>query len=204
MKEDISDHREISKKNLDLYYLNEKTGQGLPILLPNFVLIRNQLQSFIRQKWQKFNFQEVITPILGRTQLYQTSEHLNHYSEYMFPEIKKNQESYYLRPMTCPHHCLIFQKKPRSYQELPLRLAENSILFRYESSGSLKGLERVRCLELADHHIFVSLDNLKQELKNSFLFVEEILEASEIKDKRVICSLPDLQNQKKYHNNIKL
>lgn len=198
---DCQEEKEEIIKNLELYFTNEKTGQGLPILLPNFVFIRNQIQNFIRQKWQEFGFNEVITPILGATQLYQTSEHLIHYQEYMFPEITKNKECYYLRPMTCPQHCLIFQRKLRSYNELPFRLSENSILFRYETSGSLKGLERVRCLELADHHIFVSLDILKQELKNNFLFIEEILKALEIEDKRIVCSFHDKENKKKYHGN---
>lgn len=122
----------------------------------------------------------------------------------MFPEICKNQESYYLRPMTCPHHCLIFQQKPRSYRELPLRLSENSILFRYEPSGSLKGLERTRYFELADHHTFVTVNDLKGELKNNFLFVKEILENLEIEIKRIVCSLHDGQDKKKYHDDLVL
>ncbi|KLL04017.1 MAG: threonyl-tRNA synthase, partial [Mycoplasmataceae bacterium CE_OT135] len=131
------DHREIAK-DLDLYILEEKVGQGLPILLPNWVIIRNQIQQFIRQKWVKYNFQEVITPVLGNKELYQISGHLSHYQDYMFPEISRNKETYYLRPMTCPHHCLIYQQKPRSYRELPFRLCENSLLFRYEASGAMK------------------------------------------------------------------
>ena len=92
----------------------------------------------------EYNFQEVITPILGSKELYQTSGHLAHYQDYMFPAMSRNNETYYLRPMTCPHHCLIYQQKPRSYRKLPFRLCENSLLFRYEASGAMKGLERVR------------------------------------------------------------
>jgi len=123
---------------------------------------------------------------------------LEHYKEAMFsPSINQN-EIFYLRPMTCPHHCLIFQKQPRTYKELPLRISENSILFRYETSGSLKGLERIRYFELCDHHIFVDYYNLKQELKNNFYFVKEILKTLEFNIDRIICSLHD-NNDNKYH-----
>jgi threonyl-tRNA synthetase len=98
----------------------------------------------LRKKQQDFGFQEVITPVLGSEALYITSGHLAHYQDYMFPVISRNNESYYLRPMTCPHHCLIYQQKPRSYRDLPFRLCEDSILHRYETSGALKGLERAR------------------------------------------------------------
>jgi threonyl-tRNA synthetase len=108
------------------------------------VIVRNQIQQLIRRKWAEYDFQEVVTPVLGNKELYQTSGHLSHYQDYMFPEISRNNEVYYLRPMTCPHHCLIYQQKPRSYRKLPFRLCENSLLFRYEASGAMKGLERVR------------------------------------------------------------
>ena len=137
------DHREIAKE-LDLYILDEKAGQGLPLLLPNYTIVHNQIKNFLQQKQKEFGFQEVITPILGSEELYQTSGHLSHYKEYMFPVLSRNNENLRLRPMTCPHHCLIYQKKPRSYRELPFRFCENSLLFRYETSGALKGLERAR------------------------------------------------------------
>ncbi|CAG8541934.1 314_t:CDS:2 [Cetraspora pellucida] len=112
--------------------------------------------------------------IVGRSEyLYKTSGHLDHYQEYMFPEISRNNETFYLRPMTCPHHCIIYQQKPRSYRDLPFRLCENSLLFRYEASGALKGLERPRWFELADHHIFVSPEQLKEELKKNYLYIVE-------------------------------
>ena len=98
----------------------------------------------MRKKQQEFGFFETITPILGSEELYKTSGHLAHYQDFMFPAISRNNESFRLRPMTCPHHCLIYQQKPRSYRDLPFRLCENSLLFRYEASGALKGLERAR------------------------------------------------------------
>ncbi|CAG8702541.1 3857_t:CDS:2 [Gigaspora margarita] len=110
------------------------------------VIIRNLIQEFLRQKQKQFNFAEVITPILGSKELYETSGHLGHYQDYMFPEISRDNENFYLRPMTCPHHCLIYQQKLRSYRDLPFRLCENSLLFRYEASGALKGLERAQTL----------------------------------------------------------
>ncbi|RHZ37045.1 threonine--tRNA ligase [endosymbiont GvMRE of Glomus versiforme] len=197
------DHREIAE-NLDLYILDEKAGQGLPILLPNWTIIRNQIQQFIRQKWAEHDFQEVITPILGNKELYQTSGHLSHYQDYMFPEISRNNETYYLRPMTCPHHCLIYQQRPRSYRELPFRLCENSLLFRYETSGALKGLERARSMELVDHHIFVVPEQLKEEFKKNYHFINEILTALNFKVSRLVCSLHDPNNREKYHSDKKL
>nr|CAG8441061.1 6547_t:CDS:2 [Entrophospora candida] len=142
------DHRTIAK-GLELYILDEKQ--------------------------QEFNFQEVMTPILGSENLYQTSGHLAHYQDSMFPAISRNNETLYLRPMTCPHHCLIYQQKPRSYRDLPFRLCENSILHRYEASGGLKGLERPRCFELADHHIFVSQEHLKEEVKKNYHYITDFL-----------------------------
>ena len=117
----------------------------------------------------------------------------------MFPEISRNNETYYLRPMTCPHHCLIYQQKLRSYRELPFRLAENSLLFRYETSGALKGLERPRWFELADHHIFVNIENLKEELKRNYYFIKTILDNLNFTIERLICSLHDPHNKEKYH-----
>jgi len=199
----LLDHREIAK-NLDLYFFDEKIGQGLPLLLPNYTIIYNQIKTFLQAKQKEFNFQEVMTPVLGSEDLYRTSGHLTHYEEYMFPVISRNNENLRLRPMTCPHHCSIYQQKPRSYQELPLRLCENSLLFRYEASGGLKGLERLRGLELPDHHIFVSFAKLKEELKINYLYISQILATFGLKIARLALSTHDLNNQQKYHCDKKL
>jgi threonyl-tRNA synthetase len=193
------DHRTIAK-DLDLYILDEKAGQGLPILLPNWTIIRNLIQNFLREKQNKFGFQEVITPILGSEYLYQTSGHLSHYQDYMFPALSRNNETFYLRPMTCPHHCLIYQQKPRSYRELPFRLCENSLLFRYETSGALKGLERTRWFELADHHIFATYEQLAAEFKKNYLFIAEILTSFGLQISRLVCALHDPHKPEKYHS----
>jgi len=198
-KEKKQDHRTIAQE-LDLYVLDEKAGQGLPLLLPNWVIIRNQIQDFLRKKQQEFGFQEVITPILGSEYLYQTSGHLSHYQDYMFPVLKRNNETFYLRPMTCPHHCLIYQQKPRSYRELPFRFCENSLLFRYETSGALKGLERARWFELADHHVFVAHEQLAEEFKKNYLFIAEILTSFNLQISRLVCALHDPHNPQKYHS----
>jgi threonyl-tRNA synthetase len=158
----------------------------------------------LRKKQQEFNFQEVITPVLGSEELYKTSGHLSHYKNDMFPEINRNNETLYLRPMTCPHHCLVYRYKTRSYRDLPFRLCENSILHRYEASGGLKGLERLRCFELSDHHIFVSHDQLKAELKKNYRYIESILTAFNFSISRRVCALHDPKNSEKYHADEKL
>lgn len=199
MEEKKQDHRQIAK-DLDLYILDEKIGQGLPILLPNYVIVRQQIQDFLRKKQKEFGFQEVITPILGSEELYKISGHLAHYEDYMFPVISRNNEILRLRPMTCPHHCLIYQHTPRSYRELPLRLCENSLLFRYEASGGLKGIERPRCFEIPDHHIFVGMDKLKEELKNNYHYISQILATFNLKITRLAFSTHDPNNWQKYHS----
>lgn len=195
---DSRDHREVAK-SLDLYLLDKKIGQGLPILLPNYTVVRNQIQEFIRKQWKKFDFKEVVTPLLSDKWIYETSGHLQHYQEYMYPIISKNEEDYCLKAMTCPLHCLVYQSQRRYRQDLPLRISENSTLFRYESSGSLKGLERVRTMEMPDHHIFVTPEGLKEELKANFYFIQEILSGLDCRIEKLTCSFHDPLNKEKYH-----
>jgi threonyl-tRNA synthetase len=157
----------------------------------------------LSQKQKEFGFQEVITPILGSEGLYQTSGHLDHYQDYMFPALNRDNETLYLRPMTCPHHCLIFKRKTRSYRDLPFRLCENSLLFRYEASGGLKGLERPRWFELAEHHVFVSPKQLKEEFKKNYHYIADILVAFNFRTK-LICALHDSKKPEKYHSDQKI
>src|SRR5690348_12822058 len=124
----------------DLYSVNEKIGQGLPTLFSNYLIIQNIIKDYFRRKQKELGFKEVATPILGSEFLYKTSGHLEHYKDSMYPAINYNNEKLFLRPMTCPHHCLIFCEKLRSYRDLPFRICENSLVFRHEFSGSLKGL----------------------------------------------------------------
>jgi len=122
----------------------------------------------------------------------------------MFPAVSRNNETLYLRPMTCPHHCLIYQQKPRSYRDLPFRLCENSILHRYEASGGLKGLERPRCFELADHHIFTAPEQLKEEIKKTYRYIASILASFNFPISRLVCALHDPNNFEKYHPDKKI
>jgi threonyl-tRNA synthetase len=163
------------------------------------------IEEFIRHKQKEFGFQEVVTPILGSKKLYEVSGHLEHYEKNMFPQvINEEGECFFLRPMTCPHHCLVFSRKLRSYKELPIRICENSVLHRYEPSGSLKGLERVRWMELSDHHVFVTTDGLKEEFKRSYSYVSEVLKHFNFKISRLVCSFSDLNEINKYHDDIDL
>src|SRR2546423_3230886 len=144
-----------------------------------------------------------MTPVLGSEELYQTSGHLAHYQDSMFPAISRNNETLYLRPMTCPHHCLVYQQKPRSYRDLPFRLCENSILHRYEASGGLKGLERPRCFELADHHIFTTPEQLKEELKKNYHYITDVLANFNLRTQqelKLVCALHDPEKPEKYHS----
>lgn len=192
-----SDHREINK-SLEIFYFSKEIGQGLPILLKNGTIIKNLIQNFIRGKEKEYDCEEVISPVLADPKLYQMSGHLSHYKDYIFPAIKKNAEKFQLRPMTCPHHCMVYKRKVHSYRELPVWISEHSILHRFESSGSLKGLERVRWMELSDNHIFISEEKLKNILQKCFLFISEILRKFNIKIERFVCSLHSSND--KYHS----
>ncbi|WNE41538.1 MAG: Threonine--tRNA ligase 1 [Mycoplasmataceae bacterium] len=196
------DHRELNK-DLEIFFFDENIGQGLPVLLKNGTIIKNLIQGFIREKEAEYECQEVISPVLADPSLYQKSGHLSHYKDYIFPTIEKENERFQLRPMTCPHHCMIYKRKIHSYRDLPVWLCEHSILHRFESSGSLKGLERVRWMELSDNHVFVSEDQLKDMFKKCFSFVSEVFNKFKIKVDRFVCSLHDKDNVK-YHDDEQL
>jgi threonyl-tRNA synthetase len=196
------DHRELNK-TLEIYFSDEKIGQGLPILLEKGVIIKNLIQNFIRSKEQEQGCKEVISPVLSNPALFQESGHFSHYSDYMFPTIEKESEKFQLRPMTCPHHCIIYKRKTRSYRDLPIWFCEHSILHRFESSGSLKGLERVRWMEISDNHIFTSEEYLNDAFKKCFIFVSEVFKKFNINVERLVCSLHD-SNSDKYHDNEQL
>lgn len=196
------DHRELNRA-LEIYYFDEKIGQGLPVLLKNGVIIKNLIQAFIRSKERLQNCQEVISPVLADPALFQESGHFAHYGDYMFPMIEKEAEKFQLRPMTCPHHCVVYKRKVHSYRELPVWMCEHSILHRFESSGSLKGLERVRWMEISDNHIFTSEVGLNAAFKECFTFVAEVFAKFGIETERLVCSLHDV-NSTKYHPNEEL
>ncbi len=196
-----SDHRKINKK-LELYMNHVLASQGSPTWLPNGFKIRKVLQDYFYQKELEYDHQHVLTPVLGSKQLYITSGHFENYQENMFPLMEMDGEEMVLRPMTCPHHMLIYKSKRRSYRELPLRIAENAILHRYEASGALKGLERVRAMCLTDTHIFVALNQIKDELKHLWKLINEVIDKLNLKISYVELALRGEEG--KYHKDDKL
>ena len=163
----LYDHRFLADE-MELYFVEEMVGAGLPMWLPNGVFIREALEKFIKEKEFKLHYQRVSSPQLARAELYQMSWHLKWYKDDMYPQMKwpEDQSSYYLRPMNCPHHHKIFSSVPRSYRELPLRLAEYGQVYRFEASGALRGLSRVRGLCQNDGHIYVDPENAREEILN--------------------------------------
>ena len=157
------DHRKIGKE-LDIFMISNEAGSGLPFWLPNGATVRRIIERYIIDKENKLDYQHVYTPILADINLYKTSGHWEHYNESMFPPMQINEnEKLVLRPMNCPHHMLIFKRQIRSYRELPFKIAELGMMHRYEKSGALSGLQRVREMTLNDAHIFVRPDQIKEE-----------------------------------------
>jgi len=159
------DHRKLGRE-LEIYMITPMIGGGLPVWLPNGTLLRRRLEAFLREEQTKRGYQEVITPHIGNLELYKTSGHYPYYAESQFAPIQIEDEYYLLKPMNCPHHHQIYSSKPRSYRDLPLRLAEFGTVYRYEQSGELNGLSRVRGFTQDDAHIYCTHDQLKQEIKN--------------------------------------
>lgn len=197
------DHRKLGK-DLKLFTFNKLAGQGLPIWLPNGTIVKNEIQKFIQKLQFEYDFSPVITPVLGSVELYKTSGHWNHYKESMFPPMQIDDEKLVLRPMTCPHHILVYKHDLHSYKQLPIRLCEHSILHRYESSGGLTGLERVRDMILEDTHIFCRPDQIKQEVKKCYQMILKAHEKLGSKIHRVDLSLRDVNDNEKYHGNEKM
>lgn len=191
------DHRRIGK-NLELFTFNPLCGMGMPIWLPAGTILKKIIGDYVHESQLKYGFSFVSTPILGNLDLYKISGHYNHYNEDMFPLIELKNESMMLRPMTCPHHCLVYLSKPRSYRDLPIRLSEDSILHRYESSGALSGLERVRMMTLLDNHVFCSSNQIENEIINAYNIIIEVISTFNIKFDRVDLSLHDPNNKSKF------
>ncbi|MCR5847176.1 MAG: threonine--tRNA ligase [Lachnospiraceae bacterium] len=192
------DHRKIGK-DMQLFMSDDLVGRGLPMFLPNGYLVWQELENYIRTKEQKLGYQHVLTPCVGTVDLYKTSGHWDHYKENMFPPMEVEGESFVLRPMNCPHHMRIYANKPHSYKELPIRLAEIAHDFRFESSGTLKGIERGRHFCQNDSHIFVTPDQIKDEVKSVCDLIFSTYEDFGITDYRCVLSLRDPADTKKYH-----
>ena len=192
------DHRKIGK-DMNLFMSDDLVGRGLPMFLPNGYLVWQELENYIRTKEQKLGYQHVLTPCVGTVDLYKTSGHWDHYKENMFPPMEVEGENFVLRPMNCPHHMRIYANKPHSYKELPIRLAEIAHDFRFESSGTLKGIERGRHFCQNDSHIFVTPDQIKDEVKGVCDLIFSTYEDFGITDYRCVLSLRDPADTKKYH-----
>ncbi len=169
------DHKKLGKE-LDLYFIDEKVGKGLPLWTPKGTAIKFELENFTRALERKYGYEHVSTPYLGSEELYRTSGHLDHYTSSMYAPIDMDGDKFYLRPMACPHHIRMFQRKPWSYKDLPIRYAEIADYNRYEKSGELMGMIRVRKFQLTDAHIFVSSEGLKEEFKSVCRMIIEGME----------------------------
>ncbi|KAF0851574.1 threonine--tRNA ligase [Spiroplasma poulsonii] len=193
------DHRKIGK-DLEIFTFDQLVGPGLPIWLPNGMALKKVLQEYIREKEWEYDFIEVDTPVIGTSEMYKISGHWDHYQENMFAPMAQDNEISVLRPMACPHHIAVYNYKQRSYRYLPLRIAEHAILHRYETSGSLTGLERVRMMQLTDSHIFLRHDQLKEEFKRCFKLISEVLTTLNISVDYYSLSLRDPANKEKYYD----
>ena len=191
------DHRVLGEK-LDLFMVDEEIGKGLPLWLPNGYFIRRKLENFMAELEEKNGYKHVLTPILAKEDLYKKSGHLTHYKDDMYAPIEIENERYYLKPMNCPHHHSIYKRSKRSYRELPLRLAEFGHVHRFERSGALSGLIRVRGFTQNDSHIYTDEANLEKEIINVIKLTREVYDVFGIKDYWFRLSLPDFKNKEKY------
>lgn len=193
------DHRKIGKE-MELFMFSERVGKGLPIWLPKGTELRLRLQELLRSMLRPYNYQEVITPGIGGKSLYVTSGHYAHYGKDAFQPIHtpEEDEEYMLKPMNCPHHCEVFARKPRSYKDLPLRIAEFGTVFRYEKSGELHGLTRVRTFTQDDAHIFVRPDQVKAEFETNIDIILKVFNIFGFDNYEAQISLRDPSDKEKY------
>lgn len=193
------DHRKIGKE-MELFMFSERVGKGLPIWLPKGTLLRLRLQELLRSLLKPYNYQEVICPGIGGKSLYVTSGHYAHYGKDAFQPIQtpEEDEEYMLKPMNCPHHCEVYARKPRSYKDLPLRIAEFGTVFRYEKSGELHGLTRVRTFTQDDAHIFVRPEQVKAEFENVIDVILKVFKIFGFENYEAQISLRDPKDTEKY------
>ena len=191
------DHRKLGK-DLELFMTHKLVGSGLPMYLPNGATVRRLLERYIQDKEIKMGYKHVYTPSLANVELYKTSGHWDHYKEDMFPVMKMDNEELVLRPMNCPHHMLIFKSKMRSYKDLPIRIGELAHDFRYEDSGSVCGVERVRQMCQNDAHLFVRPDQIKEEVAKVVKLILDVYKDFGFKDYRFRLSLRDKNDKHKY------
>lgn len=192
------DHRKIGKE-MSLFMTDDLIGKGLPMFLPRGYTLWQELENYIKEKERKLGYQHVMTPCVGTVQLYQTSGHWAHYKANMFPPMEVEGETFVLRPMNCPHHMMIYANKPHSYRELPIRIGEIAHDFRFESSGTLKGIERGRHFCQNDAHLFVTPDQIEAEVSRVVDLIFDVYKDFGITDYRCVLSLRDPADTEKYH-----
>jgi threonyl-tRNA synthetase len=193
------DHRKLGKE-LELFMTSQKVGQGLPLWLPKGATIRRIIERYIVDKEIELGYQHVYTPVLGSVELYKTSGHWDHYKDNMFPPMEMDNEQLVLRPMNCPHHMMIYKNKIHSYRELPIRIAELGTMHRYEMSGALSGLQRVRGMTLNDAHIFVRPDQIKDEFKRVVNLILEVYKDFGLDEYSFRLSYRDPHDKEKYYD----
>ncbi|EHJ06921.1 threonine--tRNA ligase [Staphylococcus simiae] len=192
------DHRKIGK-DLELFANNQLVGAGLPLWLPNGATIRREIERYIVDKEVSMGYDHVYTPVMANVDLYKTSGHWDHYREDMFPPMQLDEtEAMVLRPMNCPHHMMIYKNKPHSYRELPIRIAELGMMHRYEASGAVSGLQRVRGMTLNDSHIFVRPDQIKEEFKRVVNMIIDVYKDFGFEDYSFRLSYRDPEDKEKY------
>jgi len=194
------DHRKLGRE-LKMFTFAREVGQGLPIWLPNGARVRRTMERYIVDLEERLGYQHVYTPVLANVDLYKTSGHWEHYSEDMFPRMALDNEELVLRPMNCPHHMMVFKSEMRSYRDLPVRVAELGTMHRYEMSGALTGLHRVRAMTLNDAHIFCRPDQIKEEFARVIRLIQQVYEDFGIKEYRFRLSYRDPQDTEKYFPN---
>ena len=193
------DHRKIGRE-MQLFMTDDLVGKGLPMFLPNGYIVWQELENYIKEKERRLGYHHVMTPCVGTVDLYKTSGHWDHYKDNMFPAMEMEGEAYVLRPMNCPHHMRIFANRPRSYRNLPLRIGEIAHDFRYEASGTLKGIERGRHFCQNDAHLFVTPEQIKDEVAAVCDLIFDVYKDFNITDYRCVLSLRDPADKKKYHD----
>ncbi len=192
------DHRRIGKQ-MKLFMTDDLIGKGLPMFLPKGYVIWQQLEDYIKDKERMLGYQHVMTPCVGTVKLYETSGHWEHYRENMFPVMELEDEQFVLRPMNCPHHMMIYANQLHSYRDLPIRIGEIAHDFRYEPSGTLKGIERGRHFCQNDAHLFVTPEQIKDEVSNVVDLIFEVYRDFNITNYRCVLSLRDPEDKVKYH-----
>ena len=193
------DHRKLGRE-LGLFMTNDLVGKGMPMFLPKGYTVWQILENYIKEKERKLGYQHVMTPCVGTVDLYRTSGHWDHYKENMFPAMEVEDESFVLRPMNCPHHMMIYANRPHSYRQLPVRIGEVAHDFRFEASGTLKGIERARHFCQNDAHLFVTPDQIKSEVAAVCDLIFDVYKDFNIIDYRCVLSLRDPADKKKYHD----